>query len=374
MTRLDSHTLETSSPAAGPSKPRTTYADVSHNFQLPYRIVGPTCRPSRLGFLLPRCLSLTCLELHNLTPEIIVIGAGIAGSALAYSLSHTCRSVLLLERDLSQPDRIVGELLQPGGVAALTQLGLGGVLDGIDAVGVEGYCVVSGDRRVGVPYPKLEAMAGLTESELGAVVAVDGHTSGKGVGGGEREANGNTPEWHVESLSGKKEGRSFHHGRLISALRQRCIDDAPKLTVLEGTVRDLVYCEHTDRVIGVSAAFKVAAPSLDEEMTTVVRKVYAPITIIADGCFSKFRTTKGSRTPVAQTRSHFVGIILKDVTLPMERYGTVCLTPAGPVLLYQIADEGRETRMLVDVKGKLPSMADGSLKVSWQTSLIFSQS
>ena len=41
--------------------------------------------------------------------------------------------MLLLERDLSQPDRIVGELLQPGGYLMLKRLGLAHVLDKIDA-------------------------------------------------------------------------------------------------------------------------------------------------------------------------------------------------------------------------------------------------
>ena len=49
--------------------------------------------------------------------------------------------MLLIERDLSPPDRIVGELLQPGGCAALRALGMGDCLEGIDAVGVEGYYV-----------------------------------------------------------------------------------------------------------------------------------------------------------------------------------------------------------------------------------------
>ena len=49
--------------------------------------------------------------------------------------------MLLIERDLSPPDRIVGELLQPGGCAALRALGMGDCLDDIDAVGVEGYYV-----------------------------------------------------------------------------------------------------------------------------------------------------------------------------------------------------------------------------------------
>ena len=41
--------------------------------------------------------------------------------------------MLLLERDLSQPDRIVGELLQPGGYLKLKALGLEDCVDGIDS-------------------------------------------------------------------------------------------------------------------------------------------------------------------------------------------------------------------------------------------------
>ena len=51
--------------------------------------------------------------------DLIVVGAGVAGSALAFEQGRQGRRVLLLERDLSQPDRIVGELLQPGGYLAL---------------------------------------------------------------------------------------------------------------------------------------------------------------------------------------------------------------------------------------------------------------
>ena len=51
------------------------------------------------------------------TYDIIVVGAGIAGSAAATTFARQGRKVLLLERKLREPDRIVGELLQPGGVA-----------------------------------------------------------------------------------------------------------------------------------------------------------------------------------------------------------------------------------------------------------------
>lgn len=61
-------------------------------------------------------------------PEIVVVGAGILGSAAAHVFAADGRSVMLIERDWSEPDRIVGELLQPGGLEALQRLGLGGVL------------------------------------------------------------------------------------------------------------------------------------------------------------------------------------------------------------------------------------------------------
>lgn len=58
--------------------------------------------------------------------DVVIVGAGIIGCTLASALGKQGREVLLLERDLSEPNRIVGELLQPGGVEALEKLGLRG--------------------------------------------------------------------------------------------------------------------------------------------------------------------------------------------------------------------------------------------------------
>ena len=58
--------------------------------------------------------------------DVVIIGAGILGCAMAVALGKQGRSVLLLEKSLKEPERIVGELLQPGGVAALEKLGLRG--------------------------------------------------------------------------------------------------------------------------------------------------------------------------------------------------------------------------------------------------------
>ena len=58
--------------------------------------------------------------------DIVIVGAGIVGCAAAVAFGKQGRSVILLEKSLKEPDRIVGELLQPGGVRALVGLGLGG--------------------------------------------------------------------------------------------------------------------------------------------------------------------------------------------------------------------------------------------------------
>ncbi|XP_056161134.1 squalene epoxidase 3-like isoform X2 [Syzygium oleosum] len=56
--------------------------------------------------------------------DVIIVGAGVAGSALAHTLGKDGRRVHVIERDLTEPDRIVGELLQPGGYLKLIELGL----------------------------------------------------------------------------------------------------------------------------------------------------------------------------------------------------------------------------------------------------------
>jgi squalene monooxygenase len=58
--------------------------------------------------------------------DLIVVGAGVVGCAAAKAFAEDGRKVLLLERDLKEPDRIVGELMQPGGMNALKELGMEG--------------------------------------------------------------------------------------------------------------------------------------------------------------------------------------------------------------------------------------------------------
>ena len=94
--------------------------------------------------------------------------------------------MLLLERDLSQPDRIVGELLQPGGYLLLKRLGLAHCCDGIDAQKVKT------GRRV------LQAWRHRAPAPIGA--------------GGRRHSAGPHAGTHLRTLA--RMHTSTHRGRL----------------------------------------------------------------------------------------------------------------------------------------------------------------
>lgn len=232
--------------------------------------------------------------------EAIIVGAGILGSALATTLARQGRDVLLIERDLAEPDRIVGELLQPGGVAALEKLGLRECLEGIDAIKVHGYQCIYHSKSVGIPYTKDENQR-------------------------------------------PYEGRSFHHGKFVMALRRKAMAEA-NVTVLETTVAKLISNDTSGAVLGVK--------------TSAGDHFWAPLTIVADGCFSKFRASFIDKKPVV--RSNFVGMVLRDADIPNPCHGHVILGDHSPVLVYQIGTH--DTRILVDVQGKLPSASSGALK------------
>lgn len=245
-------------------------------------------------------------SLHH-AGDVVIVGAGILGTAIAIAFARRSRSVILLEKSLKEPDRIVGELLQPGGVAALEKLGLRECLEEIDACVVKGYEVIYYGQGVEIPYPENAASKGQ-----------------------------------------RPEGRSFHHGRFIRRLREVAMKES-NITVVESTVTGIVKSQMTGQVLGV------------ESLTHGEKDCYfGELTIIADGYASKFRKEYISQVPVS--KSKFWGLELKDAQLPKPGHGHVILGDGAPVLLYQIGTH--ETRALVDVPDGLPSasIANGGVK------------
>lgn len=238
--------------------------------------------------------------------DVVIVGAGILGCALAVTLGKQGRSVILLEKSLEEPNRIVGELLQPGGVQALDNLGLSECLEDIDAINVKGYWVSYFGQPVLLEYPK------------------------------------STPS------SPAPLGRSFHHGRFVNKLRQAALA-CPNVTVVETKVTGLVTSSYTNEVLGV------------ESITKDLKDCYfAQLTVAADGYASDFRKQHHQYTP--KRRSKFYGLELIDADLPCPNTGHVLLSEDPPVLMYQIGTH--ETRILVDVPDNLPaaSVKNGGVK------------
>lgn len=260
---------------------------------MPHMYDSPSETSSRTSFLQEKRR-----KEHN-DADVVVVGAGIAGCAIAVALGRQGRSVILLERSLKTPDRIVGELLQPGGVQALEKLGLRDCLEDIDAIEVHGYEVIYHAEPVNIAYPK-------------------------------NETTGTRPQ-----------GRSFHHGRFVSRLRDAAIA-CPNVTVVESTATALIKTDYTGEILGVEAK-------------TAGKKAcyFGQLTFITDGYASNLRSIHTKEKPIV--RSKFFGLELTDCVLPKPYHGHVLLGNFSPVLLYQIGE--RETRILVDIQEGCPTAA-----------------
>ncbi|KAI4873119.1 hypothetical protein NFI96_015540 [Prochilodus magdalenae] len=247
-------------------------------------------------------------------PEIIIVGAGVLGSALATVLARDGRRVTVVERDLREPDRIVGELLQPGGFRVLRELGLEDAVKGLDAHVICGYIVHDREScsEVEIPYPQ------------------DDH--------------------------GVQCGRAFHHGRFIMGLRRVALKE-PNVTFVEGTVTSLE--EEDGCVTGVQYR---------EKDTGKTKEIYAPLVVVADGCFSKFR--KNLVSGKVKVSSHFVGCIMKNCPQFKSNNAELVLADPSPLLIYQISSN--ETRVLVDIRGEMPRDLSTYMLYCYRLSICFS--
>ncbi|KAG6052925.1 hypothetical protein E4U17_005230 [Claviceps sp. LM77 group G4] len=252
--------------------------------------------------------------------DVVVVGAGIFGCAMAFALANQGRSVILLERWMKEPDRIVGELLQPGGIAALKQLGLGHCVEGIDAIPCKGYNVIYNSSPTLIPYPTID--------EHGEVIYA----------------------WKGTGQEGKRpEGRSFHHGKFIGQLRKSCLAHE-NITVVETEVVKTVQGECTDQTLGVET--RTTNKETGEKKADYF---FGHLTIIADGYSSKFREQViNNKKPTV--KSKFYALELIDTELPQEYFGHVIIgSKSYPTLLYQIGTH--ETRALFDVPMGIPEAA-----------------
>ncbi|KAF6155054.1 hypothetical protein GIB67_035801 [Kingdonia uniflora] len=99
------------------------------------------------------CFNNGDLKLEKMGTDDIIVGAGVVGAALGHTLGKDGHRVHVIERDLTEPDRIVGELLQPGGYLKLIVLGLEDCVDEIDAQRFIGYALFKDGKNAKLSYP-----------------------------------------------------------------------------------------------------------------------------------------------------------------------------------------------------------------------------
>lgn len=286
--------------------------------------------------------------------DVIVVGAGTAGAAVATTLARQGRHVKLIEKEWGMIDRIVGELMQPGGIRVLERLGLDhcAKCEEAGAIDVNGYAVIRrgvakgdngsiskvADDDLLLTYPEKDPQSfmeyvGFNKSSLKA-------TKGSG------------------KLDEKPTGRSFHNHLFVDQLRQTAKREK-NMDAIHGSVREILTEKDfelkkngktVDTASEAQQQCNVAAGVryVDKE-TDTVKSVFAPLVIFCDGMYSTMR--KHMHDGKAATVSYFLGLLLKHdedkPPLPYPGNGHVVLADPVPILLYQISKT--ETRILVDV-------------------------
>ncbi|MFT4525062.1 MAG: squalene monooxygenase [Bacteroidia bacterium] len=220
--------------------------------------------------------------------DVCIVGAGVVGCTLGHALAKQGKKVLVIERDLEEPNKFIGELLQPGGVESLLKLGWPkSAFEEIDSPEVSGYALFKDGQEFSIPYEQIEGKVAI--------------------------------------------GQGFRYGKFIGRLR-KFLTEQPNVTLVGGKVTDLM--ETDESVFGVEyipngETQKISAP--------------ASLTVVSDGGYSTFR--KGLSNNDREIRSYMLALLLEDADLPYPGHGHVFIG-RQPFLAYPVTS--RHTRMLID--------------------------
>jgi menaquinone-9 beta-reductase len=105
-------------------------------------------------------------QLADVDADVIVVGAGPAGSAAAHQLARTGKDVLLLEKTTFPREKVCGDGLTPRAVRSLVEMGIDTNEPGW--VRNKGLRIVGGTTRLELPWPELASFPdyGLVRTRL----------------------------------------------------------------------------------------------------------------------------------------------------------------------------------------------------------------
>jgi len=249
--------------------------------------------------------------------DVVIVGAGIAGTAAAQALSLADpdgrRNILLVDRYPGVHPRFSGEFIHPRGAQVLEDLGFHGPLVRAGAIEVDGFAVFENADK---PWVDL-AYAAIT---------------------GERPR-----------------GLSVHHKVLVRVMRDVMREREPSagkggVELLEGWA----VCELLRDPVG-----KFTGVVLEEGERRI--EITCDTIIAADGKGSTVRKLAGIADD-RETIGFTAGVEVMDASLPAPTYAHVVLGAWGPVLAYPIlrTDDGSiSTRITFDLPRELPAKGEG---------------
>ncbi|KAL1206078.1 Squalene epoxidase 4 [Cardamine amara subsp. amara] len=213
------------------------------------------------------------------------------------------RRVQVIERDLKEPERFMGELMQPGGRLMLAQLGLEDCLEEIDAQEAKYLAIYKDGKHATLPFP-------------------------------------NDNKFPYEPV-----GRTLRNGRLVQRLRKKAAS-LSNVHLEEGSVKSLI--EERGVVKGVT--YK---NSTGEETTA-----FAPLTVVCDGCYSNLRRSLVDNNE--EVLSYMVGYVTKNSRLEDPHSLHLILSKPLVCVIYQITSD--EVRCVAEIPtDSIPSIANGEM-------------
>lgn len=242
------------------------------------------------------------MSLATETADILIVGGGLTGAALACALADGARRIVVLEARAGRGARFAGELIHPPGVDVLAAHGLLEPLRAAGGVDIQGFAVAGAPGR--------DAL----------------HLS------------------YAEIPGGRAHALAMDHHEMVGVLR-RAAEARPGVSVRFGA-RVVDVEREGDRIVGVR--------------TDAGQTLRAGLTLVAEGRHSRLRHRLGLDEP-SRLVSYTAAVLVDEAELPHGRAGHIFLGAPGPILAYPIG--GARVRMCLDLP-ELPDGPRGTANIA----------